>query len=661
MLDICPVAENQPNGLPPKTTLMQKVAADLGRSDQFFRPNLAVDFGDPTRPRRNKFGVDQAGCRHCGECDIGCNTHAKNTLDLNYLAVAEQHGATVVTQCEVRHVASHADGYVVHFSDHVRGTEGRVAAPQVFLCAGAVNSTELLLRSRDQFGALPNVSDRLGAGYSGNGDFLAFAFDTSPAPYLPSRGPTITTAMVYDDKSKTERTWFAFEEGGYPHTAAALLQLLNADPTWLADADLVRDGGGTAASHVGELTHRLTTESDHAAVFLVMGRDRANGTVTFLPGADKICVRWDIPSNLPLYVQESAFCKDVAVAPGGRYMANPAWTYLRQPVSVHNLGGCPMGQSPQEAVVDSDGEVFGYPGLHVLDGAILPSATGANPSHAIAAVAERCIERTIRRITGNQEWSAPERADAGPIRLPEDKITIPAAGTAPPRTPVAGMRFTETMRGTLTPTPTVSHTVASPRRRDRPPSAAGGAQDGATDERAEPASSSLKASFRLTISSPDLDKFLVDPAHPAAADGTVWVENYTGPAGRPVVGGLFNLFTDADGLYRRNMLYSLPFHGRDSRRYILQGHKDVWDHGNFDLWGSTTTLYTALIDADDPSRPTVATGVLKLNLPMFARQMTTIKITGTSSRLTQLASLSAFGQFFASTLFDVFVRARLDA
>jgi cholesterol oxidase len=661
MLDICPVAENQPNGLPPKTALMEKVAADLGRSGQFFHPNLAVDFGDPARPRRNKFGVEQTGCCHCGECDIGCNTHAKNTLDLNYLAVAEQHGATVVTECEARHIAKGADGYIVHFSDHASGTDGQVAAPEVFLCAGAVNSTELLLRSRDQHGALPNVSDRLGAGYSGNGDFLAFAFDTSPAPYLPSRGPTITTAIVYDDKSRTDRTWFAFEDGGYPRTAAALLQLMNADRTWLGGADLVRHDFGPAASHARELTDRLAADSDHAAVFLVMGRDRANGTISFLPGGDRICVHWDIGSNLPLYVQESAFCNDVAGALGGRFVANPAWTYLRQPVSVHNLGGCPMGQSPEHGVVDADGEVFGYPGLYVLDGAILPSATGANPSHTIAAVAERCIERAIRRITGNQEWSAPERADAHPITLPEDKITIPAAGTAPPRTPIAGMRFTETMRGTLKPTPAASQPAAASRRRRHAASPAGRAKDGSEEVHAGPKPDGLKASFRVTIASPDLDKFLVDPAHPAAADGTVWVEGYTGPGGRPIVGGLFNLFTDADGLYRRNMLYSLPFHGRNGRHYLLEGHKDVWDHGNFDLWDSTTTLYTTLIDADDPSRPSLATGVLKLNLPMLARQMTTIRITGTGNRVSQLASLSAFGQFFASTLFDVFVRARLDA
>src|SRR5258708_22111950 len=170
-----------------------------------------------------------------------------------------------------------------------------------------------------------------------------------------------------------------------------------------------------------------------------------------------------------------------------------------------------MGESPGDAVVDPDGEVFGYPGLHVLDGAILPSATGATPSHTIAAVVERCIERAIRRITGNQEWSAPERADAHPITLPEDKPTTPAAGTAPPRTPIAGMLFTETMRGILTPTQLASPAVAAPRRRGRSASPAGHAQDGAEDGRAGPRSNGLRASFRVTISSPDIDKLLLHP------------------------------------------------------------------------------------------------------------------------------------------------------
>src|SRR5207248_2406379 len=127
---------------------------------------------------KNKFGVDQQGCNHCGECDIGCNLHAKNTLDLNYLAVAEQHGADVNTRCEVSKIEPRPGGYAIIVRDHARGADCRIEARQVFVCAGAVNSTELLLRCRDEFRTLPDLSPALGRGYSGNGDFLAFAFGT---------------------------------------------------------------------------------------------------------------------------------------------------------------------------------------------------------------------------------------------------------------------------------------------------------------------------------------------------------------------------------------------------------------------------------------------------------------------------------------------------
>src|SRR6185369_11015079 len=109
MLDIRPITAS-PQGLPPKTQLMRKVAQDLGRSEQFCYPNLAVDFSPPGAAITNKHGVAQSGCTHCGECDIGCNIHAKNTLDLNYLALAERAGAMVRTECEVTGIELKAPG-----------------------------------------------------------------------------------------------------------------------------------------------------------------------------------------------------------------------------------------------------------------------------------------------------------------------------------------------------------------------------------------------------------------------------------------------------------------------------------------------------------------------------------------------------------------------
>jgi cholesterol oxidase len=633
MLDVAPIAAGQPNPVPPKTLLMEKVADELGRREQSFRPNLAINFGPPDQPVINRFGVEQSGCTHCGECDIGCNVGAKNTLDMNYLAVAERAGAEVATRCEVTHIARDGDRYVVHYQDHQSGAVARITAPAVFVCAGAINSTELLLRSRDHYRTLPDLSEWLGRRYSANGDFLAFAFDTQ-AMDDPGRGPTITTALVYDDRSPTERTWFVLEEGGYPNLIAGLLQLLNPGQSAREDVRIVFDEIAAAADHQSRrITRHLAEERDRSAIFLAMGRDQANGTIRLAAGPSPIRVEWDVPPNLPLYVAESGLCTDVATALGGRYESNPGWRFLHQPVSVHNLGGCPMGATAADGVVDPDGEVFGYPGLYVLDGAIIPVATGANPSSTIAAVAERCVERAIRRMTGDAGWQAPERAQAPALPLPEDGVRVPETGTPPPRTPSVGMRMTETMQGTITPVTPVTPGSGPP--------------------------AAIPTRFRVTLSMTNLALYLADPTHPAAADGTVWVDGYTGPEGAPIAGGTFHLFTAAGGFYRRKMLYNLPFAGQDGRPYVLSGYKEVWDHGHFDVWPATSTLYATLTGGEAADQQ-VATGVLKLTVPMFARQLSTVRLTGRGRPYGEARMLGRFAGFFTGTLFDVFVRSRLD-
>ena len=227
MLDIRQIT-SQPR-IPPKTKLMAEMAAAMGRSAQFCYPNLAVNFSEPERRHINKFGAEQEGCRFCGECDIGCNFHAKNTLDFNYLKVAADRGAAIETQCEVMQIEQLLDGqYNVSFiKDHRgNGQDRSVKAKYVFVCAGAVNSTELLLRCRDQHRTLPNLSRSLGSNYSGNGDFLAFAFNTKE-PFKPNEGPTITTGIVYSRKDGGADNWFILQEGGYPKEIGALIQVLN--------------------------------------------------------------------------------------------------------------------------------------------------------------------------------------------------------------------------------------------------------------------------------------------------------------------------------------------------------------------------------------------------------------------------------------------------
>jgi cholesterol oxidase len=610
---------------PHKTKVMLDASRRLGRAGQTFLPELAVTFDDPTAPpRTNRFGVDQAGCTGCGECIVGCNVGAKNTLDTNYLAAAERHGAEVATGCEVTLVEPVEGGYRLRFRDPA-GTspERTVEAGAVFLCLGAVNTTELLLRCRDEHGTLPDLSPRLGHGYSGNGDFLAFAPGTS-AGFEPERGPTITVATVHDRTIDGQRVWFAVEDGGYPQQLARLVPLLNLHLlASLAD----RDVDDHIRPHAARDAEAVIAETGHddTGVMLVMGRDRADGTIELVGRSQRLHVRWDTAPNLPLYAAEAAAAGEVAAELGGRLTLPTTWRYLGQPVSVHHLGGCGMAADPQRGVVDPDACVFGYPGLHVLDGAVIPTAVGANPSATIAAVAERCIEQAIRRMTGDHAWRAPEAAGARRRTVPEDSVVVPSEGTPPVRTGSGGVRYEETMHGEAP----IPGDAGRPRR------------------------------FRFTVTSTAVDaaRFVADPVHPTALTGTVWVEGLTGDAGAPVVGGTFHLFPETDDPLTRSMVYAVPFRvPEDGRVWIVRGLKTVGGHRIRDLWYELTHMEATIGPAERDESARAGPGRAQIDTPAVARMLTSFRVVGGDGRGSAARGLLSFYGFFMRTVVGLYIR-----
>jgi len=643
MLDIKPITKSEHLGLPAKTKLMKDVADRLGRSAQFCYPNIAVDFGVPGEAHLNKFGAEQKGCTFCAECDIGCNVHAKNTLDFNYLTAARSSGAEIGTQCEVINIEPTTDGdynYTVHYKDHQNGGQAAACkAKYVFVCAGAVNSTELMLRCRDVYHTLPNLSDRLGHGYSGNGDFLAFAFDTKDK-FKPTEGPTITTGIVYSRNDGGIDDWFIFQEGGYPKEAGGLLQLLN------PKHGIIRGAGTISRDAFKELFQSASTgkagfpdaHADNTAIFLAMGRDLANGVIELSALTKDLKITWDTPSNLPLYSAESRFSTDIAEAMGGNVAMNPLWKMFHVPVSVHNLGGCLMADSRDGGVTDANGQVFGYPNLFILDGPILPRAIGANPSHTIAAVAERNIESAIRRFKADNSWRA--MTDAPRINDPLTSITIPPEGTLPTKTPTIGIAFTETMKGYVS------------KGWPKPDDYTG------ADEAGQKANTRME--FTLTIVMSDLDAFLVSPQHAGKATGTLLVDGFTAPAGVPVTDGVFNLFVNGDEFYQRKMLYALPFTGSDGKPYLLDGFKDVRDDGHFDVWKATSTLYTVIREGHTHEGAVAGTGILTIHIPDFMKQLTTFTAVGATTAEQKAKALARFGESFFGSLWEVFVRPHFE-
>ena len=630
MLNVAPVPANA--DLPPKTRFMAEAADRLGHRDGFFHPNLAVTFDDHGPGQTNRFGVPQRGCTYCGQCDIGCNVGAKNSLDYNYLALAERAGAEVGVRTEVLWIGATGDGgYRVRLREHGRPDAGRegverdVTARYVFLCAGAIGSTELLLRSRDQYGTLPGLPATLGTRYSGNGDFLSFGRDLD-TDFAPSVGPTITTASVIRSGDPDDERWFLLEEGGYSEHLAALIRTLHVSrlPSYVA-------------ARVGEGVRRMLDETrafggdldtTRTAVLLAMGRDRADGRIELRGAKHKLRVVWDTTRNDPLYTDEQTVSGEVIRAFGGTPFATPTWRLFRQPVTVHNLGGVPMGAGPDTGAASPDGEVFGHPGLYVLDGALLPGATGGNPSLTITAVAERCIEVAVRRITGDPGWRAPEHADAVRGDVPEDTAVQSVRARGPRRPVRRGVRFDETMTGTV-----------------RLPAAV----DAATPSR--------RAVLSLSVRIPDLRALVDDPVHTAELTGTVHVAGLTA---RPaeVSDGRLHLLATVDGGPDRTMTYVLPFTDDAGRPWLLQGVKHVRRRWNTDPWRATTRLDVVVTGPDERYDGTVPTGRVTIGVRDVARLLSSVRATGSPAGRRGVGTVVRFGSFFTGQVARAFLSRR---
>lgn len=384
--------------------LVRDAAAATGHRDRFGKLDLAVSFDpeyryertDPHSPAHarhfvNAHGRPQGTCVHCGNCDIGCPVQAKNTLDLNYLAEAERHGAEIRPLHRVGRLTPLDGGYRVDFErlEEGRRVAGSVDAEEVFLAAGSLGSTELLLRCRDQHGTLGRLSPMLGHGWSANGDFL------TPTVYpertvSPTRGPTISGAISFLDGADGER--YFVQDGGFPDLFGNLLEHLAArNPIF---RQLVRGFGAAIRREIGD-----RDPMSCIMPWFGQGADGAGGvlklTRSLFSGEYELTLDWDPEAATAVVDALIDKHKQLSAVTGGIPLVSPAWTLARYLITPHPLGGCRMADSPDEGVVDGRGRVFGHPGLYVVDGAVLSRPVGLNPSRTIAAIAETIAEHHL--------------------------------------------------------------------------------------------------------------------------------------------------------------------------------------------------------------------------------------------------------------------------
>jgi cholesterol oxidase len=387
--------------LTPRFKIAREAAHNLGHDSRFSKAALAVSFSDdwnyeladavnPKHSKRfvNAHGEEQGTCVHLGNCDLGCDVRAKNTLDVNYIPRAEQKGAEVRALHVVRYIEPIDGHYRVVFDRIEQGRliRGEERAPRVIVAAGSLGTTELLLRCRDEYRTLPRLSPLLGKHWSPNANFLSLgSYRAEGGRVRQSTGVTISSVLDFTDGSFRNQR-FAIEDDGFPNL------ILNALKSYLDNRLLTSPARALLVELERHLRdHHLLSD---LMVWLGAGADAADGEFRLKPQGwisrtFDLDLEWDTGHSQGVFDAMAEMQRELTRATGGHWFVPPTWSLFKSLLTLHPLGGCKMGVSADTGVVDHLGQVLGYPNLVVADGAILPTSTGHNPSHTIAALAER--------------------------------------------------------------------------------------------------------------------------------------------------------------------------------------------------------------------------------------------------------------------------------
>lgn len=403
-------AEDYPGDTPADRAL-RRVAEAMDRGPHHGPTRVGVFFGEPNQEVPDPYfggrGPPRTGCTECGGCMTGCRYGAKNTLDLNYLWMAERNGAQIRPDSRVTWIRPMEGGFGVEVRAG-RTPLGRrtrhYKARRVILAGGVLGTVELLLRLKRRADGLPKLSDRVGDGVRTNSEVL-LGVTTERRDLDLSKGVAITSILRTDHRSWVEPVRFSAGSGffrllGTPHAPGRTTptRLLSAarrilgHPLRGAKMLLVPDWAKFT-------TILLYMRTEEGSIRLRLGRKLTRLLGLGLksePGVGPLPTA-AIPEATEL---AEAFAREVE----GTTASLLTETLFGIPTTAHILGGACMGSDRDEGVIDHRHQVFGYPGLMVVDGSSVSANPGVNPSLTIAALAERAM--SLIPAHPNRPWTS---------------------------------------------------------------------------------------------------------------------------------------------------------------------------------------------------------------------------------------------------------------
>ncbi|MGW5921713.1 FAD-dependent oxidoreductase [Nocardia fluminea] len=429
--------------LTPADELMREVADDMGVGESFSMAPLGVFFGrgeakEPSvtvaDPYFGGAGPARTGCIECGGCLTGCRFGAKNTLVKNYLYLAEQAGTAVYAERTVTRVKPMPQGgYQVTAVETGAWLSARTAvtftADQVIFAAGTWGTQQLLHRLKAD-GTLPGLSDRLGTLTRTNSEALVGVTTKmrNRKKYDFTRGVTITSSIHPDEHTHIEPNRYAKGSNAMGLMATVMTDGGGRFPRWVTwIGQVLRHPGHLASLYLG-----IRHMSERSIIALVM-QTHDNSLTLYTKkrfGRTQVTSRQGHGEPNPTWIPVANEVMRRAAQKIDGFPMGTVGEIFDVPLTAHFLGGCVIGESPEDGVIDPYHRVYGHPGLHVVDGAAVSANIGVNPSLTITAQAERAMSL----------WPNKGETDTRPrLGSPYQRVAAvtPTAATVPAHSPAA--------------------------------------------------------------------------------------------------------------------------------------------------------------------------------------------------------------------------------
>ena len=403
-------ATTNPNSWPADDTL-HEIAAELGEQSTFRATEVGVFFGREAQTVSDPYfggsGPVRTGCTQCGGCMVGCRYNAKNSLPKNYLYFAEQQGAKVLPETKVIRIRPWtADGkssfmdngprYEVSYRSATNPFSRTkiVLAKNVIVAAGVLGTLKLLLDCQDRSHTLPLLSPRLGDRVRTNSEALLGSVSRGKEIDY-SKGIAITSIFNADEVTRIEPVRYPAGSDLMRLMAAPLISNGDAIPLrilkslgWIARHPLDFLRAQVIPGWARKVTILLVMQNVDNRMRVRLGRSLLTlfrkGLVAEPDREHEIHARVDAGHDVT---------RSFAHKTNGIPMGSLGENLLNFPTTAHILGGCPIGKSAAEGVVDESFQVHNYPGLYIIDGSIMPANPGVNPSLTITALAEYAMSR----------------------------------------------------------------------------------------------------------------------------------------------------------------------------------------------------------------------------------------------------------------------------